>query len=119
MKDRAPFGLNWALSAWNLFLALFSLAGAVRVVPQIALNVYLLGFEYTICERADSQYGLGASGFWVALFILSKPFELIDTFFIVMRKKPLILLHWVRDTIPASCAHLPVSFSLSLLRASS
>lgn len=95
MAHRDPFSLRWQLSAWNLFLAIFSLVGAVRVVPQIALNLYLHGFEYTICERADTQYGIGASGLWVVLFILSKPFELFDTVFIVLRKKPLRLLHWV------------------------
>ena len=98
MAKKEAFKLNWQLSAWNLFLAVFSFIGAVRVVPQIALNVHLHGFEYTICERADTQYGIGASGLWTVLFILSKPLELVDTAFIVLRKKPLILLHWVSCT---------------------
>jgi len=41
---------------------------------------------------------VGATGLWVQLFILSKIPELIDTFFIVQRKRPLIFLHWY-DTI--------------------
>jgi len=39
-------------------------------------------------------WGSGACGFWVTLFIFSKIPELIDTLFIVLRKKPLIFLHW-------------------------
>lgn len=34
------------------------------------------------------------SGFWSWVFVLSKLPELCDTIFVVMRKKPLIFLHW-------------------------
>uniref|UniRef100_A0A1B0D5J0 Elongation of very long chain fatty acids protein n=1 Tax=Phlebotomus papatasi TaxID=29031 RepID=A0A1B0D5J0_PHLPP len=34
------------------------------------------------------------SGFWTWLFVLSKLPELGDTIFIVLRKQPLIFLHW-------------------------
>lgn len=33
-------------------------------------------------------------GFWTWLFVLSKLPELGDTIFIVLRKQPLIFLHW-------------------------
>ena len=34
------------------------------------------------------------SGFWATMFVLSKVPELGDTIFIVLRKQPLIFLHW-------------------------
>lgn len=34
------------------------------------------------------------SGFWSTMFVLSKVPELGDTLFIVLRKQPLIFLHW-------------------------
>ena len=106
MADREPFELKWSLAAWNLLLAVFSFIGMVRVVPQILLNVHEFGIEYTMCSRPDVQYGMGASGVWTTLFILSKPFELIDTAFIVLRKKPLIFLHWYHHvTVMIFCWH--------------
>ena len=34
------------------------------------------------------------SSFWASVFVLSKVPELGDTFFILLRKQPLIFLHW-------------------------
>ncbi len=94
MADRKPFDLKWPLAAWNLFLSVFSAYGAFRTVPHMLYRITHYTFEETVCEHVYSSYGCGAAGFAVTLFIWSKIPELIDTVFIVLRKKPLIFLHW-------------------------
>jgi len=94
MRDKEPFDLKWPLAFWNLLLSVFSWIGAFRVVPHFFILLYYNGWHGMCCGHAETQYGAGALQLWIQLFIISKVFELLDTVFIVLRKKPLIFLHW-------------------------
>lgn len=91
MKNRERFDLRGALVGWNLALAVFSALGAIRVWPEFIHAVSNYGVEYSVCNNSFTH---GVSGCWAWMFILSKVPELIDTIFIVLRKQPLIFLHW-------------------------
>ncbi|CAF0971115.1 unnamed protein product [Adineta steineri] len=91
MKNKPRFELRLWLAAWNTFLAIFSIFGAMRVLPELIYVIYTHGMKYSICNNSNA---FGVVGFWTWAFCFSKLPELIDTVFIVLRKQPLIFLHW-------------------------
>ena len=101
MKDRERYNLKTLLIVWNLGLALFSIAGIVRILPEFTYTLRVHGFDYSVCDN-DFTYGPG--GLWWHLFFLSKIPELFDTLFIILRKRKLIFLHYYHHaTVVISC----------------
>jgi hypothetical protein len=94
MKNRKPFDLKAPLAIWNLILSVFSIIGTIRLIPHLVYGLAINDSSYFFCRQAYAAYGAGAPGLWVNLFIWSKYFELIDTAFLVLRKKPVSFLHW-------------------------
>ena len=91
MKSREKFDLRGPLVIWSAILAIFSIMGAVRTVPELIWNIYNYGVSQSVCSPS---YFYGPTKFWAYMFVISKAYELGDTAFIVLRKQPLILLHW-------------------------
>jgi len=93
MRQRQKYDLRLSLTLWNLTLAVFSICATLRVLPELILLLQMdNGWYHSICSScADVS---PASAFWAWLFVLSKVVELGDTAFIVLRKQPLIFLHW-------------------------
>jgi hypothetical protein len=106
MKNREAFDFRTPLALWNLFLSTFSFMGMARTVPHLLNNLRTMSLEENLCTDPQISFGDGACGLWVQLFIFSKIPELVDTFFIVSRKKPLIFLHWYHHvTVLLFCWH--------------
>jgi len=93
MENRPRFELKKTLILWNGLLAAFSIFGSYRMVPEM---LWILnrpnGFHHSVCHPSWSQNQVWQV--WTYLFITSKALELGDTVFIVLRKQPLIFLHW-------------------------
>jgi len=93
MNSRKRLELRPYLAFWSGILALFSIIGSIRTVPELVYNLQKYGFEFSLCDSSYVQQG-ACTAVWTALFTLSKVLELGDTIFIVLRKQPLIFLHW-------------------------
>ncbi|GMR49336.1 hypothetical protein PMAYCL1PPCAC_19531, partial [Pristionchus mayeri] len=96
MSDRPPFDLRRPLVIWNLSLALFSIVGFARFGEDFFESLFNRGVYTTLCTSAAHK---GAAPFWCLLFVLSKVVEMGDTLFIVLRKRPLIFLHYYHHVV--------------------
>ncbi|XP_064458316.1 very long chain fatty acid elongase 6-like isoform X1 [Ornithodoros turicata] len=93
MAGRPAFTLRRPLQVWNALLAVFSIVGACRTLPELMHVLREFGFFHSVCNNSYIEYDR-VSGFWTWMFVLSKVPELGDTIFIILRKRELIFLHW-------------------------
>ncbi|KAM6183462.1 very long chain fatty acid elongase 3 [Erethizon dorsatum] len=92
MKARKGFDLQWPLILWSFCLALFSILGTVRTWGYMGTLILSRGLKHTVCFTDYIEHHI--IKFWSCLFLLSKVIELGDTAFIILRKRPLIFMHW-------------------------
>ncbi|RCN41447.1 GNS1/SUR4 family protein [Ancylostoma caninum] len=93
MKDRKAYDLKLPLNIWNGILAVYSALGFWYTFPTFLNVIYNKGITHTYTHISE-VYTDKTSGYWVMLWVLSKIPELVDTIFIVLRKRPLMLMHW-------------------------
>ena len=114
MANREPFNLRNELALWSLFLGVFSLFGSLRTVPVLLKGLVDHGLQHMVCADTREVWFYTPAGFWTGIFILSKVPELIDTLFIVLRKRKLITLHWYHHiTVMTFCWHSWATLSLN------
>ncbi|XP_049620298.1 elongation of very long chain fatty acids protein 3 [Suncus etruscus] len=92
MKNRKGFNLQKPLILWSFSLAVFSIIGAVRMWGYMSILWHNYNMMNTVCFSIfiDST----TVKFWSSIFAVSKIVELGDTAFIILRKRPLIFVHW-------------------------
>ena len=96
--DRKGATIGTLLVYWNFFLCIFSMMmlvglilGCFRIVQEHGFYAYFcdgeLGWQY----KSQGDLPIGA---YMALFMISKIPELIDTMFMVVRGRNIRFLHW-------------------------
>ena len=59
------------LTGWSMFLAMFSIMGAARTLPEFMHTLYTHGFYHSLCIPSFIENDR-VSGFWTWMFVLSK-----------------------------------------------
>jgi len=100
MKDRKPMDLFYPRVLHNIILCLGSLAMFVGCVKEALAVFQKGGVEPLLCDSKATAL-TDPMLFWVYMFYVSKFYEFIDTYIIILRKKPLIFLHVYHHFITA------------------
>ena len=78
---------------WNSGLAIFSALGSFFTIPDMVNYIQERGISELLCNDPFQTVGKGSWALWSVLFVCSKYIELVDTAFVVLREKPITLLH--------------------------
>eukprot|EP01059_Diplonema_ambulator_P019941 TRINITY_DN33628_c0_g1_i1.p1 TRINITY_DN33628_c0_g1~~TRINITY_DN33628_c0_g1_i1.p1 ORF type:complete len:322 (+),score=89.14 TRINITY_DN33628_c0_g1_i1:71-967(+) len=106
LQNFPPMRSKYIFAFWNFLLSTFSFFGMVNTVPVLLRYLQEKGFKYTVCTDPAEWYLRGPPGLYVFLFIYSKIPELMDTVFLVLRKREVIFLHWFHHcTVLLYCWH--------------
>jgi len=104
MKDKKPLKLSLLSLLHNIFLTFLSLVMFLGASSGAVLKYATQGiWAGLVCEQ-ESEPMKGPLFFWCYIFYLSKFYELLDSFLLVLKKKPLIFLHvWHHFIMPYVC----------------
>jgi len=92
-RNQKPINLRYWRILHNLVFCIFSAIGAIELTPTM-LNTWEAGnysFHNTVC---DAYFHYQIESFWVFAFVMSKLFELFESIYFILEKKPLSFLHW-------------------------
>lgn len=91
-RNQKPISLKYWRIIHNLAFCIFSAVGAIELTPTM-INTWVYGgnFQNTVCQAFFHHQ---VESFWVFAFVISKLFELFESFYFIVEKKPLTFLHW-------------------------
>eukprot|EP01027_Heterolobosea_sp_BB2_P023882 GEZU01035919.1.p1 GENE.GEZU01035919.1~~GEZU01035919.1.p1 ORF type:complete len:278 (-),score=116.67 GEZU01035919.1:77-910(-) len=105
MKNRKPIKLPVLTFVHNIFLCLISAAmllgtivEAVRIVYEENQSKGITPVVALLCDPS-ARTSFGRMNAWVYVFYLTKYYEFLDTMFLILMKKEVILLHWYHHFI--------------------
>jgi len=109
-KCRALDGrlMDLTLALWNFSFSVFSGIAAYKLLPELFYSIRTVGLVGSYCNSLD-YYTDPSTGFWGWMFVMSKAPELGDTLFLVLRKRPVIFMHWYHHALTFLYAQITYS----------
>ncbi|KAF8375688.1 hypothetical protein PRIPAC_82117, partial [Pristionchus pacificus] len=83
---------------WNVTIAVLSFICAVGMTKEFFTTLFKRGINASICSSSDSFFH-GSNGFFLWIYHIIRLFEFTDTFFIILRKQPLLFIHWYHHAL--------------------
>ena len=113
MKGRAAFQLKYLFALHNLILTVGSLALLVALWESILPDFFKNGLHWAACSTTLLQKPLI---FFYYINYLVKYVELLDTVFLVLKKKPLTFLHVFHHSMTALLCFTQISGNTTVVR---
>jgi len=101
MKGKPKFELYWIRVVHNTFLSFASFVMVLGVTKEIIHLYQTYGVEALFCDEQQKQQRETTLYFWYYVFFLSKFYEFIDTYILIVRHKPITFLHCFHHFITA------------------
>lgn len=104
MKERKPVAFPRFMVIHNLFLMIASGCLSLGISYFVVQDIFRNGFYHSICsaEVHDNPY---LHLFYYINYLL-KFYEFLDTYIIILKKKPVIFLHWYHHAITALLTYI-------------
>lgn len=104
MKNREPISLKGLFIFHNLILSFGSIVLFVLIMENIIPVILDKGLHFSICDGSIFENGILECAYYINYWF--KFYELFDTLFLVLSKKPVQFLHWYHHSLTAVLCHL-------------
>ena len=99
---KAPWFID-SIAVHNFGLAVFSAVVAWNAWQIVAAHLQSEGFFNTYCDPEGTLWGASGFGPWAVIFYISKYYEFVDTWILVLKQKPPSFLQVYHHTGIAFC----------------
>jgi len=111
MKKREGFKLKWLFFLHNCVLCLISVVCFSGILFEVMRTWYYHGIYAVYCGTGDDEWDIKLLK-WAIWFYLSKFYELFDTLFLAIRKRPLTFLHVFHHVFVATACWLEIRMEM-------
>ncbi|KAF8371620.1 hypothetical protein PRIPAC_78049 [Pristionchus pacificus] len=98
MNNREAFKLEGAIKSWNLIIATLSGICAAGMTAEFFTTLFGRGINASLCSSTDTFFH-GSTGYFLWCYHIIRLFEFTDTLFIILRKQPLLFIHWFHHAL--------------------
>ncbi|GMR45028.1 hypothetical protein PMAYCL1PPCAC_15223, partial [Pristionchus mayeri] len=98
MNKRTPFTLDLPIRLWNITIAVLSGVCAAGMTEEFFTTLTQKGVNVALCSSSNTFFH-GSTGYYLWMYHIIRLFEFTDTLFIILRKQPLLFIHWYHHAL--------------------